>query len=67
MTCGEIQACAVFNFEAWTADHLTILSIDFISFFQGAFKTMTVDEYFAKNPQSKEKIDDEIRNQNWGY
>jgi len=34
---------------------------------KGALKTMTVDEYFAKNPQSKEKIDDEIRNQNWGY
>jgi len=28
---------------------------------------MTVDDYFAKNPQSKEKIDEEIRNQFWGY
>ena len=36
-------------------------------FFQDALGTMTVDEYFAKNPQVKEKIDDEIRNQNWGY
>jgi len=35
--------------------------------FQAALQTMTVDEYFAKNPQSKEKIDDEIRNQFWGY
>lgn len=34
---------------------------------QGALRTMTVDEYFAKNPQSKEKIDNEIRNQFWGY
>jgi len=32
-----------------------------------ALGTMTVDEYFAKNPQVKEKIDDEIRNQNWGH
>jgi F-type H+-transporting ATPase subunit d len=34
---------------------------------KAALGTMTVDEYFAKNPQSKEKIDDEIRNQFWGY
>jgi hypothetical protein len=30
-------------------------------------KTMTVDEYFTRNPQVKEKIDDEIRNNLWGY
>jgi len=34
---------------------------------KAAYKTMTVDDYFAKNPQSKEKIDEEIRNQFWGY
>lgn len=34
---------------------------------KAALKTMTVDEYFAKNPEVKEKIDDEIRNHNWGY
>lgn len=34
---------------------------------KSALRTMTVDEYFAKHPQSKEKIDDEIRNQYWGY
>ncbi|KAK9124340.1 hypothetical protein Sjap_013942 [Stephania japonica] len=29
--------------------------------------TMTADEYFAKHPGLKEKFDDEIRNDNWGY
>eukprot|EP00271_Cylindrocystis_brebissonii_P015896 TRINITY_DN38965_c0_g1_i1.p1 TRINITY_DN38965_c0_g1~~TRINITY_DN38965_c0_g1_i1.p1 ORF type:complete len:164 (+),score=49.96 TRINITY_DN38965_c0_g1_i1:156-647(+) len=32
-----------------------------------AIKTQTVDEYFALNPEVKEKIDEEIKNQNWGY
>ncbi|CAI5475757.1 unnamed protein product [Closterium sp. Yama58-4] len=32
-----------------------------------ALKTMTVDEYLAKNPKLKEKFDEEIRNHNWGY
>ncbi|KAG0504164.1 hypothetical protein M758_4G025400 [Ceratodon purpureus] len=34
---------------------------------KAALRTMTVDEYFAKHPQVKEKIDDEIRNNLWGY
>uniref|UniRef100_A0A7N0V353 ATP synthase subunit d, mitochondrial n=1 Tax=Kalanchoe fedtschenkoi TaxID=63787 RepID=A0A7N0V353_KALFE len=29
--------------------------------------TMTADEYFAKHPELKQKFDDEIRNDNWGY
>uniref|UniRef100_A0A0E0IDE3 Uncharacterized protein n=1 Tax=Oryza nivara TaxID=4536 RepID=A0A0E0IDE3_ORYNI len=29
--------------------------------------TMTADEYFAKHPEVKQKFDDEIRNDNWGY
>eukprot|EP00250_Pteridium_aquilinum_P028224 c3679_g1_i1 orf=659-1150(-) len=32
-----------------------------------AIKTMTVDEYFAKHPELKEKFDEEIKNHNWGY
>jgi hypothetical protein len=28
---------------------------------------MTVDEYFEKHPEVKQKFDDEIRNDNWGY
>eukprot|EP00475_Leptophrys_vorax_P041762 TRINITY_DN78815_c0_g1_i1.p1 TRINITY_DN78815_c0_g1~~TRINITY_DN78815_c0_g1_i1.p1 ORF type:complete len:190 (-),score=30.38 TRINITY_DN78815_c0_g1_i1:186-674(-) len=32
-----------------------------------ALKSMTVDEYLSKNPALKQKIDEEIRNQNWGY
>lgn len=34
---------------------------------KAALRTMTVDDYFAKNPGAKEKIDDEIRNNLWGY
>ena len=34
---------------------------------QDSLQTLTVDEYFSKHPDVKEKIDDEIRNQNWGY
>ncbi|KAH8953518.1 hypothetical protein BDL97_08G031400 [Sphagnum fallax] len=30
-----------------------------------ALSTQTVDDYFAKNPALREKIDDEIRNHNW--
>jgi hypothetical protein len=33
--------------------------------FQEALSTQTVDDYFAKNPALREKIDDEIRNHNW--
>nr|XP_012466148.1 unnamed protein product [Gossypium raimondii] len=29
--------------------------------------TMTVDEYFEKHPELKNKFDDEIHNDNWGY
>jgi F-type H+-transporting ATPase subunit d len=29
--------------------------------------TMTADEYFEKHPEVKQKFDDEIRNDNWGY
>jgi len=29
--------------------------------------TMTADEYFEKHPELKQKFDDEIRNDNWGY
>nr|CAH59402.1 mitochondrial F0 ATP synthase delta chain [Plantago major] len=29
--------------------------------------TMTADEYFAKHPEVKEKFDEEIRNDYWGY
>ncbi|KAM7274111.1 hypothetical protein ACFE04_028775 [Oxalis oulophora] len=29
--------------------------------------TMTADEYFAKHPELRQKFDDEIRNNNWGY
>ncbi|CAM8964858.1 hypothetical protein QQ045_005007 [Rhodiola kirilowii] len=29
--------------------------------------TMTADEYFAKHPELKQKFDDEIRNDYWGY
>jgi len=39
----------------------------FLLWSQDSLKTLTVDEYFAKHPAVKEKIDDEIRNQNWGY
>jgi F-type H+-transporting ATPase subunit d len=28
---------------------------------------MTVDDYFAKHPEVKDKIDEEIKNHNWGY
>ncbi len=27
----------------------------------------TVDDYLAKNPEVKKEIDDEIKQQNWGY
>ncbi|CAD5186585.1 ATP synthase subunit d, mitochondrial-like [Musa acuminata AAA Group] len=29
--------------------------------------TMTADEYFENHPELKQKFDDEIRNDNWGY
>ncbi|KAG9457342.1 hypothetical protein H6P81_001850 [Aristolochia fimbriata] len=29
--------------------------------------TMTAEEYFAKHPELKQKFDDEIRNDYWGY
>ena len=29
--------------------------------------TMTADEYFEKHPELRQKFDDEIRNDNWGY
>ncbi|KAG2579379.1 ATP synthase subunit d, mitochondrial-like [Panicum virgatum] len=29
--------------------------------------TMTADEYFEKHPEVKQKFDDEIRNDYWGY
>ncbi|KAK3124926.1 hypothetical protein QOZ80_7BG0596660 [Eleusine coracana subsp. coracana] len=29
--------------------------------------TMTADEYFEKHPELKQKFDDEIRNDYWGY
>ncbi|XP_010412889.1 PREDICTED: ATP synthase subunit d, mitochondrial-like [Camelina sativa] len=29
--------------------------------------TMTADEYFEKHPELKKKLDDEIRNEYWGY
>jgi len=28
---------------------------------------MTADEYFEKHPEVKQKFDDEIRNDYWGY
>jgi F-type H+-transporting ATPase subunit d len=34
---------------------------------QKKISTMTVDEYFEKHPEVKQKFDDEIRNDNWGY
>lgn len=34
---------------------------------QQNISTMTADEYFAKHPEVKQKFDDEIRNDNWGY
>ncbi|KAH8937472.1 hypothetical protein BDL97_16G030300 [Sphagnum fallax] len=34
---------------------------------KAALSTITVDDYFAKHPEVKDKIDDEIRNHNWGY
>ena len=51
----------------WMPHHILMLSSGFLLLFQIALKTMTVDEYFARNPQVKEKIDDEIRNNVWGY
>ncbi|KAK3027345.1 hypothetical protein RJ639_041586 [Escallonia herrerae] len=35
--------------------------------FHEKFSTMTADEYFAKHPELKQKFDDEIRNDYWGY
>ncbi|KAK7310644.1 hypothetical protein RJT34_08267 [Clitoria ternatea] len=29
--------------------------------------TMTADEYFEKHPELRQKFDDEMRNDNWGY
>ena len=34
---------------------------------QKKISTMTADEYFEKHPELKQKFDDEIRNDNWGY
>eukprot|EP00850_Spirogloea_muscicola_P023894 SM000402S15222 [mRNA] locus=s402:13850:14277:+ [translate_table: standard] len=34
---------------------------------QEAIKDMTVDEYLAKNPNIRAKIDKEIEEHNWGY
>jgi F-type H+-transporting ATPase subunit d len=34
---------------------------------QKKISTMTADEYFAKHPELKQKFDDEIRNDYWGY
>jgi F-type H+-transporting ATPase subunit d len=34
---------------------------------KAALSTMTVDDYFAKHPEVKDKIDDEITHHNWGY
>ncbi len=34
---------------------------------KAALSTMTIDDYFAKHPEVKDKIDDDIRNHNWGY
>jgi F-type H+-transporting ATPase subunit d len=34
---------------------------------QKKISTMTADEYFAKHPDLKQKFDDEIRNDYWGY
>lgn len=48
---------------AWCSDVLKLV----LECVQAALRTMTVDDYFAKNPGAKEKIDDEIRNNLWGY
>ncbi|KAJ7570674.1 hypothetical protein O6H91_01G130900 [Diphasiastrum complanatum] len=32
-----------------------------------ALRTLTVDEYLADHPDMKQKIDEEIKNHNWGY
>eukprot|EP00270_Netrium_digitus_P009941 TRINITY_DN305_c0_g1_i1.p1 TRINITY_DN305_c0_g1~~TRINITY_DN305_c0_g1_i1.p1 ORF type:complete len:164 (+),score=59.52 TRINITY_DN305_c0_g1_i1:121-612(+) len=34
---------------------------------KAALMTQTVDDYFAKNPEVKEKIDEEIKDNYWGY
>ena len=34
---------------------------------QQKITTMTADEYFEKHPELKQKFEDEIRNDNWGY
>jgi len=34
---------------------------------QKKISTMTAGEYFAKHPVLKQKFDDEIRNDYWGY
>jgi len=36
-------------------------------FVQKKISTLTADEYFAKHPELKQKFDDEIRNDYWGY
>ncbi len=46
--------------------YLVQTELQSLPLFQEALSTQTVDDYFAKNPALREKIDDEIRNHIWG-
>lgn len=45
----------------------TVMLTSHLACIQKKISTMTADEYFAKHPELKQKFDDEIRNDYWGY
>jgi hypothetical protein len=43
------------------------LILTYCLYAQQKISKMAADEYFEKHPELKQKFDDEIRNDNWGY
>lgn len=62
---GEVEGRSLTDMEhvAFTS-HANITSCLYT---QKKISTMTADEYFVKHPELKQKFDDEIRNDYWGY
>jgi F-type H+-transporting ATPase subunit d len=63
----EMKVSLIFNKHGSCFFHTSHANITPCLYTQKKISTMTADEYFAKHPELKQKFDDEIRNDYWGY
>ncbi|CAL5090135.1 unnamed protein product [Urochloa decumbens] len=63
----EMKVRLLFSKQGICYCHIHAVMVMSCSCVQKKISTMTADEYFAKHPELKQKFDDEIRNDYWGY